>query len=79
MANFIQNVEILCKSTCKTQWKSYANLGVKLAKIFSCVKNGTFSLTFPTFFTTLFANLPPLSPPKLFHFFTDSTITTINI
>jgi hypothetical protein len=69
MANFIQNVEIMCKSNCKTQWKSYANLSAKLTRLVSCVKNTTFLPVFPTLFTPLFTKILPLSPPRLFHFF----------
>lgn len=81
MANsrkFPQNVEILWKSACKSTCISRGNPCEKLAPSKSHVENFPnphFSHNFPTnFFTTS----PPLFLPRLFHYSTDPTTTTIN-
>ncbi len=76
---FIHFVQIMCKS----QFKSLRILLVKLCEKLNQVKNHVQITRFPHTFSAFFTNFPtthsPLSPPNLFHFFTGSTITTINI
>ena len=76
--HFIQNVEIMCKSTCKTTCKSIAKLRVKLKNFIHRVEILTFPPTFPTFPTTFPTTNHHLLLLRLFHFFTDPTNTTIN-
>ena len=74
---FTQIVEILCKSSCKTRCKSCVNLSVKLKNFIQPVEISTFPPTFPNLPTAFPTTISPLSLPKLFHFFTPPTITTI--
>ena len=79
MANLFKNVEITCKSTLKSMRKSVANLCVNHKKIVHFSEFPTFSPTFPNFSTTLLTTTLPLKINRLFHFFTNPTITTNNI
>lgn len=74
---FIQNVENLCKSPCKTQCKIMVKLSAKLKNLIHQVEIFIFQHTFPAFPTTFPTAISPLYLPKLFHFYTDPTITII--
>lgn len=75
---FTQNVDIMCKTICKTTCISYAKLCANHKKFTQYVENITFPPTFPNFFAMFFTTIQPLFIPKLFHFFTKPTITIIN-
>lgn len=74
-----KNVEIVWKSTCKYLRTFIVNLCVKHKKIIQPAKFSFFPPSFPFFPTDFLTTPPPHKNPPLFHFFTDPTITTINI
>ena len=75
--NFTQNVENMCKFTRKTTCKTAVKLRAKLKNFIHRVEISTFPPTFPVF-PTIFPTINhTLLLPRLFHFFTDPTITTI--
>ena len=73
-----QNVEIPCKTLCKT-WCIFREYFCEKLKIkHPYVENPTFLLTFPTFSTHFFTNKLPLIISNIFHYSTKSTNTIIN-
>ena len=73
----ISHVEISCKSLCIFLRKSVAKNCAKNKKLIQLVEITTFPLTF-TNHSTVFPTIPlSLFHPKLFHFSTKPTITTI--
>ena len=77
MVRFLKDVEISCKSTCNSLRKTYAKKCEKLSSIKIHVEKSTFPQTFSNFLTSFSTIVPSLSPPKLFHFYTNPIITII--
>ena len=77
MAKLSPYVEISCKSTCISLRKSYVKKCEKLLGLKNRVEKSVFPQTFSNFLTSFSTIIPSLSPPKLFHFYTEPIITII--
>ena len=78
MAKSPKILENSCKTPCKSTRKTRVNFRVNLFNLQNHVYNLTFSPTSTHFPTILLTPFPPLYLINLFHYSTDSTITTIN-
>jgi len=75
--NFVQNVEKLFKTTCKTPCKIDEKKCVKNINVLFFVYNTYLSSNYSNIFHHIFHNSSPLLNNYFFHYSTDPTITTI--